>query len=166
MSKALPLTFYPTKSLQEPSRTLTAAEISDPKLLELIEDMAVTMKKERGIGLAAPQIGRNIRLCIIDLKDGPLPLLNPVVVSKSWRKETELEGCLSIPKVFGMVKRSRSITVKAVTPAGKKIEMEASGLLARVIQHEVDHLDGILFIERTKDITEGKELLEQYVEQV
>jgi peptide deformylase len=162
MPNALPLTLYPTKSLQEKSRPLTAAEISDPELQDFIANMEVTMKKEHGIGLAAPQVGRNIRLCIIGMDSGPLALINPKITWRSIRKEIDSEGCLSIPRVFGNVKRSRSIKVKAIGRDGQPITLRADGLFARVIQHEVDHLDGILFIDRTKDITDGIELLERY----
>lgn len=156
----LNLIYYPCKILSEKSR-----EISDyvpEKYKQLIEDMSETMQKNKGIGLAAPQIGKNIRIAVIQTKDGIVALINPEIVKHSLGKETGEEGCLSIPGVFGMVKRYKKITVSAIMKDGTKKVFNAQGLLARVIQHEIDHLDGILFIGRTKKIISGNELLKSY----
>jgi peptide deformylase len=112
-----------------------------------------------GIGLAAPQIGKSIRLCIINLEHMGMPpfaLVNPKISKKSWKKVEMEEGCLSIPGVFGMVKRPKKITVTAQNLEGEKIKFDADGLLSRVIQHEVDHLDGILFTTKMSKQTEAK----------
>ena len=123
------------------------AEIT-PKIKQLILDMAETMQKDEGIGLAAPQIGQNIRLIVVNTASGPLALINPKITWKSLRKEIEEEGCLSCPDTFGPVKRAKVIYVKALNKDNKNVSFRAQGLFARVIQHEVDHLDGILFFHR------------------
>jgi len=120
----------------------------DEGLKKLTAEMIETCKKAIGIGLAAPQIGKSIRLCIINLEHlgiAPFALVNPKIVKKSWKKIEMEEGCLSIPGVFGIVKRPVKITVEAQNLEGEKNQFVADGLLSRVIQHEIDHLDGILF---------------------
>ncbi|MBD3359885.1 MAG: peptide deformylase [Candidatus Buchananbacteria bacterium] len=119
-----------------------------PGIKRLILDMVKTMKKDNGIGLAAPQIGQNIRLCLINTAKGPLALINPKITWKSLRKEIEEEGCLSCPDDWGPVKRAKVIYVKALNDKSQPISFRAQGLFARVIQHEVDHLDGILIIDK------------------
>src|SRR3989338_6435398 len=150
---------YPSPILRNKSEAISNNEAT--KLRELIHDMAIVMKKKDGLGLAAPQIGKNIRLAIINTKDGVLALINPKITNKSWKKEIGEEGCLSIPGIFGMVKRHVKIDVMALDANGKEISFPAKGLFARVIQHEVDHLNGILFIDRTKKIVRGKEILKK-----
>ncbi|MBX4204587.1 MAG: peptide deformylase [Candidatus Doudnabacteria bacterium] len=118
------------------------------EILNLVVEMIAACRKANGIGLAAPQIGKSLRLCIINLEHVGLPpfaLVNPRIVRKSLKKIEMEEGCLSIPGVFGIVKRPASVTVKAMNLEGKENKFKAGGLLARVIQHELDHLDGILF---------------------
>ena len=156
----LPIILYPSKILR-----MVSTPIKDykPKAYsDLIESMIETMVANKGIGLAAAQIGKNIRLIVVQTKEGALPLINPKTLSESWKKETSEEGCLSIPKVFGLVKRSRAIKVSALNREGDKIEFEAEGLFARVILHEIDHINGVLFIDRAKKITSGKEYLKRY----
>jgi len=157
----LHLTYYPTPSLQQRSADLPHGQISAPEIQELIGQMEETMRHSKGVGLAAPQIGQNIRLCIVETQTGPMALINPKIVRRSLRKNTDLEGCLSIPGVFGNVRRHSKIVVKALDRDGQPLKFTARGFFARVIQHEVDHLDGVLFIQRAKDITEGQELLEK-----
>ena len=131
----------------------------DSGLLKLVDHMIETCRKANGIGLAAPQIGKSIRLCIINLEHlgmPPFALVNPKIVKKSFKKIELEEGCLSIPGVFGMVKRPAKIQVEALTLNGDKHKFEADGLLSRVIQHEVDHLDGILFTSKMTKQTTGK----------
>ena len=131
----------------------------DSGLLKLVDHMIETCRKANGIGLAAPQIGKSIRLCIINLEHlgmPPFALVNPKIVKKSFKKIELEEGCLSIPGVFGIVKRPVKIQVEALTLNGDKHKFEADGLLSRVIQHEVDHLDGILFTSKMTKQTTGK----------
>jgi len=119
-----------------------------PEIKQLIFDMGKSMKKAKGIGLAAPQVGKSIQLCLINTENGPLALINPKIVWKSLRKDIEEEGCLSCPDVFGLVKRSKGIKVKFLDENGKIKKFKAKGLFARVIQHEVDHLNGILILDK------------------
>ncbi|HTL39668.1 MAG TPA: peptide deformylase [Methylomirabilota bacterium] len=131
----------------------------DAEILELADEMIQTCKKANGIGLAAPQIGKSIRMCIIDLEHLGLPpfaLINPKIVSKSFKKVEMEEGCLSIPGVFGLVKRPAKIKVEALNLKGEKNKFDADGMVARVIQHEVDHLDGILFTTKISKRTDPK----------
>ena len=117
-------------------------------LRRLIDDMFTTMHMAKGIGLAAPQVGRTERIAVIDLHGGasPLALVNPQIVSREGTIKGE-EGCLSIPDVFGDVERSATVVVRALDRDGKPIEVQGSELLARCLQHEIDHLDGKLFID-------------------
>lgn len=114
---------------------------------ELIAGMEKIMKKYNGIGLAAPQVGVIQRVILINTKDGVLPMVNPQITKKSRAQETGEEGCLSLPDFFGPVKRHIDITVRFFDSQGAQCSLEASGLLARVIQHEIDHLNGVLFID-------------------
>ena len=118
----------------------------------LISAMAKTMIKTDGVGLAAPQIGKNIRLVVINSKNGVLCLINPKFTKKSWARELGQEGCLSIPGIFGVVKRHKKVSLTYYDQDGKKIKLTAEGMMARVIQHEVDHLDGILFIDKASAV--------------
>jgi len=141
---------HPNKILHKKSEPVKASSILSAKFKKLITDMAETMLAKDGVGLAAPQIGESIRVIVVNTKDGVLPLINPEIKKKSWRQETDEEGCLSVPGVYGYVKRPANIEVSGLTQTGEKIDLKAKGLLARVIQHEVDHLDGILFIDKAK----------------
>ncbi len=123
----------------------------DDNIISIIDDMFDVMYKERGIGLAAPQINVGKRIIVIDTgdkKDSVLALINPVIKGFSDNLEPYEEGCLSLPNLLADVIRPTEILVSGITPAGDEVEFEASGLLARVFQHEVDHLDGLLFIDR------------------
>ncbi|PIY97180.1 MAG: peptide deformylase [Candidatus Kerfeldbacteria bacterium CG_4_10_14_0_8_um_filter_42_10] len=128
-----------------------AALIKDPLAIDvqaLIPELIKTMYRDKGIGIAAPQVGKSIRLIALNIKDGHLVLINPRIVSKSIRKELGEEGCLSVPGVFGMVKRHRKVKVEALDKEGKKTTIIGEGLLARVLQHEIDHINGILFTDK------------------
>jgi len=146
--------------LRRKADTVKATELRKPELQQLFLDMVETMDDNDGIGLAAPQVNKSIQVAIIKTKEGALVLVNPKITRFSLRKELGEEGCLSIPGVYGTVKRSRNIRVHALDKRGKRINFKAAGLFARVIQHEVDHLNGILFIDKTVEITMGKEKLE------
>jgi peptide deformylase len=115
-------------------------------LRQLIDAMLMTMYAARGIGLAAPQVGRTERLTIVDVKDEPLVLINPEVLASSGMERDE-EGCLSIPDIYGDVDRPSTIHFRAMDRDGNVFEREADGLLARCVQHEIDHLHGKLFID-------------------
>ena len=161
MATRLEMKIYPDPILRQETRQLTRTEITSKDFGQLLLDMELTMSEEKGIGLAAPQIGKSIRLALVKTDEGVLPLINPRILRKSFKKELSEEGCLSIPKVYGNIKRSTSITVEIEDKDGKKVKFKAKGLFARVILHEVDHLDGVLFIDKAKEITEGRALLQE-----
>lgn len=123
--------------------------VFDEKLASLLDDMADTMYKAEGVGLAAPQIGILRRICVVDTGEGLIELVNPVITEKSG-EQTGQEGCLSIPNRFEDVRRPMNITVRAQNRKGENIEIKAEGFLARAFCHEIDHLDGILYIDRVK----------------
>ncbi|MBA7495598.1 Peptide deformylase [subsurface metagenome] len=123
----------------------------DKKIKKLIVDIAQTMKKNQGIGLAAPQVGVLKRAIIVqtDLRGQRiLGLVNPKILKKSKETETGEEGCLSFPGIFLEIKRAKEIEIEGLDINGEKVKIKAQGLLARVFQHETDHLDGILFFNR------------------
>jgi peptide deformylase len=124
------------------------AEITD-EIRELVREMFVTMEKEEGVGLAAPQIGRGIRLFVVKADDGiERTFINPQIIETSVETCSYEEGCLSIPKTYEDVIRPERITIQARNEKGRRFNLEADNFLARVIQHEYDHLEGILFIDR------------------
>jgi peptide deformylase len=134
------------------SRLRTVAkpvETFDYKLQELIEDMFDTMYHARGVGLAAPQIGVGLRLSVIDIvgdKSEQLVIINPEILSAEGQKEYD-EGCLSVPGAYDTVIRADKVKVKALDRNGKPFELEADGLLGECLQHEIDHLNGKLFVD-------------------
>ncbi|MDD5627196.1 MAG: peptide deformylase [Patescibacteria group bacterium] len=126
-------------------------DVSDPFIRGLVLNMRDTLEKHKGIGLAAPQVGVNKRVILVKLWREEYVLINPRLTSASREKEMGEEGCLSLPGVFLNLERSKKVRVKALDQNGKKIKMKAKGLLARVLQHEIDHLEGILINDRVKD---------------
>ncbi len=150
----------------EPVLRQKAKKVRDfgPSLQELIDEMAETMRAAPGIGLAAPQIGVSLQVAVIELpkKEGEeenqdpyrgrlIVICNPEIV-KGWGEEEGQEGCLSLPEYVGEVKRAARVIVKARDRRGKQIRIRAEGLMARVLQHEVDHLNGNLFIDRVESL--------------
>lgn len=119
----------------------------DDKLAMILDDMADTMYKAEGVGLAAPQIGILRRFCIVDAGDGLVELINPVIIEKSGSQKGN-EGCLSIPDRYEEVERPMHVTVKAQNRKGEKIVISAEGFKARAFCHEIDHLDGILYLDK------------------
>lgn len=146
----------PNPILRKKSVEIKKDEMASKKIQRLCLGMTKTMLARDGIGLAAPQIGKNIRLCIVNIKNGPLALINPKIIKKSWAKEWGEEGCLSLPNVFGEVRRHKKIICNYINEKGKKEKISAEGLLARVVQHEIDHLDGILFVDKARNIKNVK----------
>ena len=124
-------------------------EIVDDKIKEILNDMVDTLHEYNGVGLAAPQIGLLKRLVVIDLYDdkGPIRLINPRIIKQNGEQEVE-EGCLSFPKQFAKIIRPAEISIEALNENGKKITVKGEGLLAQAISHELDHLDGILFVDK------------------
>ena len=128
----------------------------DKRLRNLLDKMAETMYAHEGVGIAAPQVGVSIRACVVDVdRKTRYDLINPVITLREG-SVVDNEGCLSCPDLFGDVERAEKIRVEFINRFGKKKILEANGLLARCIQHELDHLDGKLFIDIAKNITKGK----------
>lgn len=142
----LPILHYPDPRLH----TIAApVKTVDDRIRKLINDMAETMYAAPGVGLAATQVDVHERLLIIDIsdaRDGLLAFVNPEIVERSGEVETE-EGCLSVPGIFDQVTRAERVTVRALNREGEPFTLEADGLLAVCIQHEIDHLDGKVFVE-------------------
>jgi peptide deformylase len=164
----LPVIIHPNDAMLRKKTTDVSLEaLKHDNTQKLIADMKDTMHAERGIGIAAPQVNASVRICIINKDAFPkrfkldgailaedIALINPYWERTSKKSETDLESCLSIPGWQGNVKRWKRINVVALDIQGNKIEFEAKGYLARVIQHEIDHLEGILYIDRTEDVWE------------
>ena len=125
--------------------TKPVAQITD-ELRQLVRDMRETMVAAKGIGLAAPQVGRTERLAIVEVEDDRYVVINPEIVDADGKSKAE-EGCLSIPDIYGDVERPERVRVRAMDLDGNAFEVEADGLLARCLQHEIDHLHGKLFID-------------------
>ncbi len=157
---------YPDPKLRKKS---TPVKKIGREIEKLLDDMAETMYDAPGVGLAAPQVGFNLRVCIIDVSPreenslGLIELINPLIISSEGVQVDE-EGCLSIPGFASEVKRKAKVRVRAINRGGEPFEIEGAGLLARAIQHEIDHLDGILFIDRLSKLR--RELLKKKIEKV
>lgn len=152
---------HPTPSLRERSKEISRDFLAQEETQTFIKNLIKTMYTDDGIGIAAPQVGRNIRICIIGKNAIPgkkkdLVLVNPVWTKLSRKTDWDTEGCLSVPKTYGKVKRYTTIQVEALDETGAPLSFEARNFFARVIQHEVDHLDGILFIDKAIDIYTNK----------
>ncbi len=149
----------PNHELRVKSDKVSRRELQKDETQALIDDMIETMNHAPGIGLAAPQIGFHKRIIIVKTKNkGVQAFINPKVVSRSiWRTDVE-EGCLSIPGVYGLVKRRRSVTIKAEDRHGHKTKLKVRGMEAIIFQHEIDHLDGILFTDRIHHFTNPPKL--------
>ncbi len=149
--KVLPLVFYPDKRLQKPSAKV---DIFDQSLSDLATAMAATMYANSGVGLAAPQIGQNIRLIVVtDNKGGYIAYVNPELTFGSKEKVMSEEGCLSIPNVNAVVPRHAKIRWRYQTLTGEKKQDKARGLTGIIVQHEIDHINGILILDRATKIT-------------
>jgi len=141
-------------------KALKVEEIT-PKINKLIDDMIETMYASLGAGLAAPQIGISKRIIIIDDEDdGLLVLINPVLIKKEG-KVNEEEGCLSVPGIYSNVERYETVTVEGLDRNGEKIRIKKDGLMGKALQHEIDHLEGLLFIDRISKI-KRQVLLKEY----
>jgi peptide deformylase len=157
--------------LRTPARAIDVGEVKSTRIQQLIEDMFETMNEYQGVGLAAPQVHESVRLFVAGFPpakrsrgalpddrdeedDGPeervplMTIINPEITIVGEEKVEDWEGCLSIPDIRGKVQRARQIVVRALDRKGKRIEVQASDFTARVIQHETDHLNGILFFDR------------------
>src|SRR3989344_4936580 len=153
----LPITTEPNPLLRQVSKNLTAEEINSKKTKEFVGNLIETMYAKDGVGIASVQVGSPIQLCVIAKNFTPeqaedLILINPAFEKKSVLREWDEEGCLSVPNIYGSVRRYKKIKVSALNIKGEKIEFIATEFFARIIQHEIDHLNGILFIEKAKKL--------------
>ncbi len=165
--KVLPITYYGDPKLEQPS--VAVGEVSH-EIWTLANDMLATMYENNGIGLAGPQVGRNIRVVVVDIPmdEGGLPfdasagermllprmplvLINPEVSPLTSETETVEEGCLSFPNIYGDVERPVTVMLKTRLLNGEMVQTACGGLLGRCLQHELDHLDGVVFVNRMKE---------------
>ena len=137
------IVFHPAEILERPCKEVVKY---DRKLAKILDDMYDTMIEFDGVGLAAPQIGLDARIAVVDIDDesGTIEMINPKILETSG-EQTGPEGCLSFPGLFGEVTRPNFVKIEAFDRKGRKYTLESEGFLARAIQHEIDHLDGILF---------------------
>jgi peptide deformylase len=141
--------------LREHARTVDATEVRTAPFQKLIDDMIETMIEYEGIGLAAPQVHEHVRLFVAGVEGSGenlkiVPFINPIVTAVGEETVEDWEGCLSIPDIRGKVPRAREVLIKALDRRGKPFELTLKGFPARVVQHETDHLDGVLFFDRMK----------------
>lgn len=148
VNMVLPIVKVPSPILRMPAQNVSKTELKSSAMQALIDNMLATMPAAGGIGLAAPQVGSGVRIAVVAREDDPYVVINPSLVSGSGRVRESEEGCLSIPNVTGIVPRHAEIRVAALDRRGRRVNIRASGLLAFVFQHEIDHLNGILFVDR------------------
>lgn len=155
---------YPHPALREKNTDFSPEEIKSEITKSTVKKMVDLMYKADGVGLAAPQVGLNKMLTVVDAHDGTgvRIFFNIKIINQSYRQETSEEGCLSLPGVSGLVKRPRLITISYLDENGKSNILKCSPILSRILQHEIDHLNGILFIDKTRKITAGQEYLKQW----
>ena len=145
----LPILEFPDPRLRTKAAQVDAAQVASPEFQALVDDMFETMYEAPGIGLAASQVDRHLRFMVIDVsegKDAPMVFINPEIARRDGERVYQ-EGCLSVPGIYADVTRADSIVVKYMDRQGQAREMAAEGLLATCIQHEMDHLDGKLFVD-------------------
>jgi peptide deformylase len=140
------LTYDKDELLRKKSRTV---ELFDDRIKVLVEDMKETMEKADGIGLAAPQVGILKRIIVVNTGDGILSLINPEI-RKSEGEQSEFEGCLSVPGIYGVIRRPLRVTARGINGEGSITDYHLRGLAARAVCHEIDHLDGILFLDKVE----------------
>ncbi len=155
MPKVLDIVKEPAKSLRKPSQAVDVAQIGTPEFQAFLDDLGETMFAADGVGIAAPQVGSNIRVFVVNEKDKPVVYINPVVEVLSEAVVESEEGCLSVPGIWGIVPRAKKIRLKAYDRHGRRIEVDAKGYSAIIIQHEFDHLQGILFVDKMTHATKG-----------
>lgn len=152
MANILSIVHHPDSFLRQRAKEVDFKWLGSQTAQSFIDDMIATMWQEDGVGLAAPQVGRSERIIIITQDREAIPLINPEITYHSFRKETAEEGCLSVPGFYGPVRRSTIVHVAAHDRNGERVKFRAEGLAARIVQHEIDHLDGILYIDRAKRV--------------
>lgn len=156
-----PILIHPNDKLK---RVAQPIDIITDETVALLDNLYETMVANDGIGIAAPQVGKNKRIAVVEVDEGDkFELINPEIIEAKG-ESIDVEGCLSIPHVYGTVKRADEVTVRYYDREGEEIEVTAFGYLARAFQHEIDHLDGVLFVEKMiEQIPEAE--LEDYMEE-
>jgi peptide deformylase len=148
MAKLREICIVPNPILRQKAVRIPAI---DKSILRLIDDMILTMQEHNGAGLAAPQVGVSLRVITLQMpEEEPFCIINPEVIKRSGEIEL-MEGCLSVPGYQGDVKRSVSVIVKGLNPKWEKIRIKATGLLSQALEHEIDHLEGILYLDRLEN---------------
>ncbi|MBO0409747.1 peptide deformylase [Enterococcus hulanensis] len=156
-----PIIIHPDERLLKKAAPI---EYITDEIVTLLDDMYETMIAHDGIGLAAPQIGKNLRIAVIEVEEGDrFDFINPEIIERKGTS-IDVEGCLSIPETYGTVERADEVTVRYYDNEGSEMEVTAYGYLARAFQHEIDHLDGKLFIDQVIDKIEPEDL-ERYMEE-
>ena len=155
MTPALSIVTLPESSLRKRSVEVSPETIGTPEFQEFIDLLTDAMFEYDGVGIAAPQVGRNIRVFIASEKGGPKAYVNPEMVQMSENLIDSEEGCLSVPGVWGVVPRAKRIKLKALDRHGRMIEVDAKNFHAIILQHEFDHLEGILFVDKATRIDKG-----------
>jgi len=161
--KSLKIIEFGNPLLRQKAKAVTKEELSDKKLKDFLKRMATTMDSEEGIGLAAPQVGVSKTIFLMHMhptksrpklkEQGVVVVVNPKIAGYSKEKQEDWEGCLSLPNVYGKVLRSKTIKVSYEDENGHKVKRELANLEARIFQHEYDHVNGILFVDRMKDMS-------------
>ncbi len=156
-----PIIIQPDEQLRKPNQEIL--ELTD-ELVDLLDDMYETMLAHDGVGIAAPQIGKNLQMAVVEVDENDrFDLINPQIIDRKG-KSVFVEGCLSIPHIFGTVERAEEITVRYYDREGDEMEVTAYGYLARAIQHEIDHLNGVLFTDKVLEAIPEEELENYYEE--
>lgn len=157
----LPILTLPAPSLRERSRALSSDEIGTQEFQLFLDDLIRTMIAADGVGIASPQVGRNVRAIVVRMPQGPTCFLNPEIKKKSTTMIDSEEACLSVPGLYGLVRRHKRISGEALDRHGRRVELSCRDFPAIVLQHEIDHLDGILFIDKalkTAHVKKGRHL--------
>lgn len=156
-----PIIIHPDERLNKKTEPI---EYITDEIMTLLDDMYETMVAHDGIGLAAPQIGKNLRIAVVEVEEGDrFDFINPEIIERKGTS-IDVEGCLSIPETYGTVERADEVTVRYYDREGSEMEVTAYGYLARAFQHEIDHLEGKLFIDQVIEIIKPEDL-ERYMEE-
>lgn len=156
-----PIIIHPDERLNKKTEPI---EYITDEIITLLDDMYETMVAHDGIGIAAPQIGKNLRIAVVEVEEGDrFDFINPEIIERKGTN-IDVEGCLSIPETYGTVERADEVTVRYYDREGSEMEVTAYGYLARAFQHEIDHLEGKLFIDQVIEIIKPEEL-ERYMEE-
>lgn len=152
MAHKLPLVQLPAESLRKKAILVDPKEISSKAFQNFLDNMIESMRAYDGVGIAAVQVGDPRSVAIVSSKDGPIVIINPKILRHGLLKERGEEGCLSVPGIWALVKRSKYVRVAALDRTGRQTTYRATGLMARVFQHEIDHLEGFLIVDRAEKI--------------